>query len=119
MCLPDKNSVDSGWHRNIFGSAPMRMNSIISAIVLAVTAFLAMPIGKPMADASLTRVERCNRLQQQVQHALAGRPGNRRVAEARALQKKAIKFCAGKKQAQGIRAFAQALKLLGEQPVDQ
>ncbi|WP_420963535.1 hypothetical protein [Brucella sp. IR073] len=95
------------------------MTSITSAIALAGAVFIAMPAERLAAGPLLTRVERCNRLQQQVQHALARHTGTARASEARALQKKAIKFCAGKKQAQGIRAFAEALKLLGEQPVDQ
>ncbi len=40
------------------------------------------------------------------------------AAEAKALQKKANRYCAARKQAQGIRMLANALKLLGVTPVD-
>ncbi len=40
------------------------------------------------------------------------------AAAARALQKNATRLCSHKKQAQGIRAFANALKLLGAKPID-
>ena len=41
------------------------------------------------------------------------------VAAAKALQKRGTRYCAEKKQAQGIRMFANALKLLGVAPADQ
>ncbi|MBQ9353912.1 MULTISPECIES: hypothetical protein [Phyllobacterium] len=41
-----------------------------------------------------------------------------RAAKAKSLQKKAIRFCASNRQAQGIRTFAKALKVLGVQPAN-
>jgi hypothetical protein len=40
------------------------------------------------------------------------------VTEAKALQRKADRYCADKHQAQGIRTLANALKVLGASPVD-
>ena len=40
------------------------------------------------------------------------------VTAAKALQRKGNRFCANKKQAQGIRMLANALKLLGVTPID-
>ncbi|RWD86971.1 MAG: hypothetical protein EOS40_36605, partial [Mesorhizobium sp.] len=40
------------------------------------------------------------------------------VTAAKALQRKGNRFCADKKQAQGIRMLANALKLLGVTPID-
>ena len=40
------------------------------------------------------------------------------VTAAKALQRKGNRFCASKKQAQGIRMLANALKLLGVTPID-
>ncbi len=64
----------------------------------------------------VTRSERCDRLKRQLQAALANRPETRRTEQAEALQKKGMKFCASKRQAQGMRAYAKGLKLLGLKP---
>jgi hypothetical protein len=71
-----------------------------------------------MADGTPTRTELCSKLQLQTQHAITEHAEAKRAAKAKALQRQAAKFCAGHKQAQGIRAYAQALKLLGVQPID-
>lgn len=74
------------------------------------------------ADAAVTRSEYCNRLGLQLNGAIQTKAGPganaREIAEATALQHKANRFCAESKQAQGIRTFANALKLLGVTPVD-
>jgi hypothetical protein len=82
------------------------------AIVATVAAYSAN-------SAPITRVDRCNALERQFDHAIIQHARAKRATQARALQKKAQKFCAGKEQAQGIRAYAQALKLLGVKPIEQ
>lgn len=70
--------------------------------------------------AGTTRDEECRLLERQLRHELLVTHAKaRRAAEARALQVKATKLCASVNQAQGIRTFADALKLLGVQPIDE
>ncbi|CDX16006.1 conserved exported hypothetical protein [Mesorhizobium sp. ORS 3324] len=68
--------------------------------------------------APLTRTERCTNLSRQVDEALETHAAATQVTAAKALQRKGDRFCANKKQAQGIRMLANALKLLGVTPVD-
>jgi|GEM_PF-1627115 len=68
--------------------------------------------------APLTRAERCTNLSRQVDEALETHAAATQVTAAKALQRKGNRFCAAKKQAQGIRMFANALKLLGVTPID-
>ena len=74
------------------------------------------------AQAAVTRSEYCSRLGVQLGAAIQIKtdPGANvsQIAEATALQDKANRFCAERKQAQGIRTYANALKLLGVTPVD-
>lgn len=70
------------------------------------------------AKVAITRAERCSNLSRQVDEALETRATATQVTAAKALQKKANRFCATKKQAQGIRMLANALKLLGVTPID-
>lgn len=88
-----------------------------STIVLLAAVSLGAAATQPQTK-SISRTDRCNVLQQQFTHAITEHAEAKRAAEAKALQKKAMKFCAGDEQAQGIRAFATALKLLGVQPID-
>jgi hypothetical protein len=78
-----------------------------------------MAAGHVAARTPITRIERCNALQRQFDHAITRHARAKRAAQARALRKKGEKFCAGNSQAQGIRAYATALKLLGVKPIDQ
>ncbi len=87
-------------------------------ILLASIVVSTMLVSVAVAKNPITRVERCNSLQQQFDHAIVEHARAKRAAQARAFQKKAVKFCAGKSQAQGIRAYAKALKLLGVKPID-
>lgn len=89
-----------------------------STIVLLAALSLGASAGQPLAKATTPRIEQCNRLQQQFSHAITEHAEAKRAAEAKALQRKAAKFCAGKRQAQGIRAYATALKMLGVQPIE-
>ncbi len=66
-----------------------------------------------------TRSELCSRLSRQVDEAIETHAKAAQVAAAKALQKRGTRYCAEKKQAQGIRMFANALKLLGVAPADQ
>ncbi|CAN7585394.1 hypothetical protein [Mesorhizobium sp. LjNodule214] len=68
--------------------------------------------------APITRAERCSDLNRQVDEALETHAAATQVTAAKALQRKGNRFCANKKQAQGIRMLANALKLLGVTPND-
>jgi predicted lipoprotein len=89
------------------------------AVVLAVMGSPAVAAGHAATKAPITRIQRCDALQQQLDHAIVQHARAKRTTQARALRKKAEKFCAGKSQAQGIRTYATALKLLGVKPIDQ
>ncbi|MCZ8548639.1 hypothetical protein OOJ09_31150 [Mesorhizobium qingshengii] len=75
-------------------------------------------VGVSDAKAAITRAERCSNLSRQVDEALETHATATQVTAAKALQKKGNRFCANKKQAQGIRMLANALKLLGVTPID-
>lgn len=90
----------------------------ISTAILAGGIVLSASAGQSNADETLTRTELCGKLQLQTQHALTEHAEAKRAAKAKALQKQAANFCASNKQAQGIRDYAQALRLLGVRPVD-
>ncbi|MBN9069412.1 MAG: hypothetical protein J0H60_23975 [Rhizobiales bacterium] len=89
------------------------------AIVLATIGTSAMAAGHTVKKAPITRIERCDALQQQLDRAIIQHARGKRTSQARVLRKKAEKFCAGKSQAQGIRTYATALKLLGVKPIDE
>lgn len=90
----------------------------IVSLALALCLVLAA-VGQSSARVSSTRSERCTRLGRQLEETIETHAAAKQVTAAKALQKKAIRLCAGKKQAQGIRAFANALKLLGATPIVQ
>jgi hypothetical protein len=89
----------------------------IAAILLTGAMTLTASIEQSIADETPTRTELCGKLQLQAQHAFTEHAEAKRAAKAKALQRQAARFCASNKQAQGIRAYAQALKLLGVQPI--
>ncbi|AAX76149.1 hypothetical protein [Brucella abortus] len=64
----------------------------------------------------VTRSQRCERLKHQLQTALSGQVKIGRVHQVEVLQRRGARFCASKRQAQGLRAYAEALKLLGVKP---
>ncbi|TIU29153.1 MAG: hypothetical protein E5W27_04165 [Mesorhizobium sp.] len=70
------------------------------------------------AKVAITRSERCSDLSRQFDQALETHATATQVTAAKALQRKGNRFCANKKQAQGIRMLANALKLLGVTPID-
>ena len=70
------------------------------------------------AAAAETHAKACSRLSRQLDEAIETHAKAVQAAEAKALQKKASRYCAARKQAQGIRMLANALKLLGVPPVD-
>lgn len=65
-----------------------------------------------------TRTERCGILQSQLSEQIKNHAGSSHLAKATTMGAKARKLCASGKQAQGLRAYAKALQLLGVQPVD-
>ena len=74
--------------------------------------------GQSDAKVAMTRSERCSRLSRQLDEAIETHAKAMQVAEAKGLQKKAKRYCSERKQAQGIRMLADALKLLGVTPTD-
>jgi len=86
--------------------------------MLVATSFAVAASVPSHVKASLTRSELCSRLSRQVDEAIETHAKAGQAAAAKALQKKAIRYCADRKQAQGIRMFADAMKLLGVTPVD-
>lgn len=70
------------------------------------------------AKAVVTRSEHCSNLSHQFDDALKTHAAATQVATAKALQTRGNRYCANKKQAQGIRMLATALKLLGVTPID-
>jgi hypothetical protein len=76
-------------------------------------------VGETDAKVAITRAERCSNLSRQVDEALETHATATQVTAAKALQKKGNRFCANKKQAQGIRMLANALRLLGVTQLDQ
>lgn len=81
-----------------------------------------LAVAQSGAEAAVTRSEYCSRLGLQLDGAIRTKaePGASasQIAQATALQDRAYRFCAESKQAQGIRTYANALKLLGVTPVD-
>jgi hypothetical protein len=75
-------------------------------------------VGVSDAKVAITRAERCSNLSRQIDEALETHATATQVTAAKALQKKGNRFCANKKQAQGIRMLANALRLLGVTPLD-
>ncbi|OHV86793.1 hypothetical protein [Mesorhizobium sp. ORS 3428] len=86
--------------------------------VLFGISLVARPLWAGEAKVATTRTEHCNNLSHQVDEALETHAASTQVTAAKALQRKGNRLCANKKQAQGIRAFANALKLLGVTPID-
>jgi hypothetical protein len=83
---------------------------IMAALTLGSTSWPSM--------AAQTRTGRCNVLQDQLSDQLKTHSGSSRSAAAATMGARARKLCAGGKQAQGLRAYAKALQLLGVQPID-
>jgi hypothetical protein len=102
-----------------FRKTEMRKLLIVAIATFSASASMASPVAPhPTKRVMITRIERCQDLQRQFNHAILEHAKAKRAAEARALQKRAQKYCAGKRQAQGIRAYAEALRMLGVQPID-
>ncbi|WP_246765212.1 hypothetical protein [Aminobacter sp. SR38] len=116
---PDKSVGDNNRAASTTGAGTdMRKLVTSSMIVLLAALSIGGASTQPQAKGTVTRTDRCNRLQQQFTDEIAEHAEAKRAAEAKALQKKAMKFCAGNQQAQGIRAYATALKMLGAQPIE-
>ncbi|PZV36657.1 hypothetical protein [Mesorhizobium kowhaii] len=92
-------------------------NSLMGAL-LGISLVTAAVGGSDAKVAPITRTERCSNLSRQLDEALETHATATQVTAARALQRKGNRYCANKKQAQGIRMLANALKLLGVTPTD-
>ena len=68
--------------------------------------------------AAQTRADRCGILQNQLAEQIKNHAGSSHSGKATTIGAKAKKFCASGRQAQGLRAYAKALQLLGVQPID-
>lgn len=96
----------------------MQRISISSTGALLGISLVTAVVGVSDAKVAITRADRCSNLSRQVDDALETHATATQVTAAKALQKKGNRFCANKKQAQGIRMLADALKLLGVTPID-
>jgi hypothetical protein len=92
-------------------------NSLMGAL-LGISLVTAAVGASDAKVAPITRTERCSNLSRQLDEALETHATATQVTAARALQRKGNRYCANKKQAQGIRMLANALKLLGVTPTD-
>lgn len=91
------------------------------AATLASLAAVLLHVATPahsMAAGETTRAGRCAILQKQLAEQIGHHVGSGRSAAAASLAAKGKKLCASGKQAQGLRAYAKALQILGVQPVD-
>ena len=101
-----------------FTDKPMPRLSISLLGALLGLGLVTAAVGQSDAKAPLTRSERCANLSHQFDEALETHATATQVTAAKALQRKGNRYCAAKKQAQGIRMLANALKLLGVAPND-
>ena len=79
---------------------------------------LTAAVERSDAKAAITRSEHCATLSHHFDDALKTHATATQVTAAKALQRRGNRYCAIKKQAQGIRMLANALKLLGVTPID-
>lgn len=86
--------------------------------LLAASAAAATAPAPPRSRHFLTRNERCNLLDRQLETVLRTNRTARHAFAARALRSKAERLCRTHRQAQGIRTYADALNLLGVRPFD-
>jgi hypothetical protein len=95
-----------------------RISISLMGALLGISLVTAAAVGETDAKATITRTERCSSLSRQVDEAIETHAAATRVTAAKALQRKGNRYCAEKKEAQGIRMLANALKLLGVTPID-
>jgi len=101
-----------------FTDNPMQRFSISLMGALLGISLVTAAVEQSDAKVAITRSERCSSLSHQFDEALETHATATQVTAAKALQRKGNRFCANKKQAQGIRMLANALKLLGVTPID-
>jgi predicted lipoprotein len=101
-----------------FTDKPMPKFSICLSGALLGLGLVIAAVGQSDAKAPLTRSDRCADLSHQVDNAIEIHAAATQVTAAKALQRKGNRYCAARKQAQGIRMLANALKLLGVTPND-
>lgn len=93
--------------------------ALVLAMVTALAAGSAAAAPAPShARRFVSRIERCSLLDKQLETVLKTKRTVRHATTARALRSKARRLCATHREAQGIRTYADALKLLGVQPND-
>jgi hypothetical protein len=90
---------------------------VLSFRMFLVTASIVGIFLSPGVGEAANRGELCDQLSRQIDTVVLQNPKSSHVAAARVLQQKADRLCATQKPAQGIRAHADALKLLGVKPV--
>jgi hypothetical protein len=95
-----------------------RFTISLMGALLSISLVTAAVAASSVKVTPITRSERCIDLNRQVDEALETHAAATQVTAAKALQRKGNRFCANKKQAQGIRMLANALKLLGVTPID-
>ncbi len=86
--------------------------------VLFGLSLLTAAVERSDAKATISRSERCTNLSYQLDDAFKNHATATQITAAKALQRRGNRYCANKKQAQGIRMLANALKLLGVTPID-
>ena len=96
----------------------MKATVITVVLALATASAVAAPVPPKAGPVTISRMERCERLDVQLQKALKTKRTARHASTARALRTKARRLCATRREAQGIRTYADALKLLGVRPID-
>jgi hypothetical protein len=96
---------------------PRRQSLRVARLAVVAVSF-ALVFCPVQSMAAQTRADRCSILQNQLAEQIKNHAGSSRSAKAATIGAKAKKFCASGKQAQGLRAYAKALQLLGVQPID-
>lgn len=96
------------------------MAPVCAIRILVVAALLSALTCASIALAGETnsRSERCFRLREQLDAAIATKTAIVDRGAIHRLRKKAIHFCTSSKEAQGARAFAKALALYGMKPLE-
>ncbi|MEX6507828.1 hypothetical protein [Jiella sp. M17.18] len=87
-------------------------------VVLIGTLSVVLQASPSTARPAVSRYERCNRFSQQLDKAIKSKKPSHRTEEAKALLTKAKRLCATKREAQGMRAIADGMKLLNAKLVD-
>lgn len=96
----------------------MKRMLVISMALIMGVANAAASTASSKDHVQISRHERCSLLDRQLTRALNSKHAEGHAGTARTLRRKARHFCASRREAQGIRSYADALKLLGIVPID-